>query len=74
MFAIGVAPKLGKGKAPQLFEEQRIGSGPGDAKREPAPVVEIEHERVGQHAADRAGSTSFRSGALRAPRSFIQYA
>ena len=54
-FAIGVAPQLEKRKAPQLLEEKRIGPRACDPKRKAAPAVEIEHERVGQHAADRAG-------------------
>ena len=53
--AIAVAPQIEKGKAPQLLEEKSIGSRARDAKGKAALTVEIEDERVGQHAADRAG-------------------
>ena len=67
--AIGVAPQLEKRKAPQLLEEHRVGPRAGDAKWKAALVVEIEHERVGQHAANRAGIdiVAFRRAA-RAPQ------
>ena len=47
LLAIGVAPKLEKGMAPKLLQEKSIGSRSGDAKRKPAAIVEIEHERLG---------------------------
>ena len=69
-FAIGVAPQVEKRKAPQLLEEKRIGPRAGDPKRKAALIVEIEHERVGQHAADRAGVDIVALGrAARAPQS-----
>ena len=53
--AVGVPPQIEKGKSPQLLEENRIGSRACDPKGKAALVVEVEHERVGQHAPDRAG-------------------
>jgi hypothetical protein len=54
LLAISVAPKLEKGEAPELPQEDRIGPRSGDPERKPAPFVEIEHERIGKHAAYRA--------------------
>lgn len=52
--AIGVAPKQEKRKPPKLFQEQSIGPRTGDTERKPAFLVEVEHERVGEDAADGA--------------------
>ena len=54
-FTLGVAPKVEEREAPQLLEEKRIGPRTRNPKRKAALVVEVEHERVGQHASDRAG-------------------
>ena len=55
VFAIGVAPQLKKGKAPQLLEEKRVGPRTCDPKRKAAASLEVEHERIRQHASDRGG-------------------
>ena len=55
LLALVVAPKLEKGEAPELLHKDRIRPRSGDPERKSAPLVEIEHERIGEHAADRAG-------------------
>jgi hypothetical protein len=65
-FAIGAAPQVQKRKAPELLEEERVGPRACDSKWKAAPGVEIEHERVGQHAPNRAGVDIVAFG--RAPR------
>jgi hypothetical protein len=70
LFAIGAAPQLQERKAPELLEEERVGPRACDSKWKAALGVEIEHERVGQHAADRAGVDIIAlRGAARAPQS-----
>src|SRR6185437_595524 len=52
--AVGVEPKVEKGAAPQLLEENRVSPRACDPERKAMGFVEVEHERVRQHAADRA--------------------
>ena len=72
LFAIGVAPQLEKREASQLFEEKRIGPRTRDPKRKAALIVEIEDERVGQHAADCAGVDIVALRRAAAPRNRFQ--
>ena len=74
LFAIGFAPQLEKRKTPQLLEKNRIGPRACDPKRKARRPSKSSTNVSASTPLIAPGSTSLRSGAVRAPRNWFQYA